>query len=62
LSTGGLGQAALLLADDDPLDEELLEDELLEDEDESDDEEDDDDDDSDFAGVELLPDERLSVR
>ncbi|NIK56845.1 hypothetical protein BJY22_002562 [Kribbella shirazensis] len=66
LSTGG-GQAALV-----PEDDELLEDELDDepdvpeepDEPVDDDPEDDpeEDDDSDFAGTELLPDDRLSVR
>ena len=64
LSTGG-GQAALVLVPEeaeDPLDDEELEEEVDEEESDDDDELDDDAVDSDFAGTELLPDARLSVR
>ncbi len=72
---GGEGQAALVLVpededpledeppDDEPFEDEPLDDEPLDDEPFDDDEEEsDDEDDSDFAGTELLPVDRLSLR
>ena len=60
LSTGS-GQAALV-PEDDVEDEDDVLDELLDDESDDLAADEDEDDDSDFAGVALLPDERLSVR
>lgn len=69
LSTGAVVQAALVPEDDEPLDDEPDPEEPEDpEEDEPDDEPDpfddepDPEDDSDFAGSELLPDDRLSVR